>query len=245
MAGKEAGLGDGLWISGVDVSGSIASVSDLGGGPALLTVPDITQRGQARIGLVRDGRATLGTYFTPADHHPNFAALPRTDVVATYRHGSAIGNPAATLVCKQTNYDPTRGADGSLSFSVSAVGNAYGLEWGVQGTAGIRTDTTATNGASHDNGAATNYGLVAYLHLFAFTGTSVTVKLQSSSDNGVGDAWADVTGGSFTATSTPVTAQRIATATNQTIERYLRVVTTGTFTNARFGVMIMRNEVAP
>jgi hypothetical protein len=145
---------------------------------------------------------------------------------------------------KQVGYDPTRGGDGALSYNTAAQANGYGLEWGRQGTAGIRTDTTATNGSSVDGLAATSFGLQAYLHVFAVTGTSVTVKLQESSDNGVGDAWADVVGGAFTAVNGGATdAQRIQTTINLAVERYLRVVTTGTFTNAQFAVNIIRNQV--
>jgi hypothetical protein len=51
-----------------------------------------------------------------------------------------------------------------------------------------------------------------------------------------------VTGGGFTA-ATGVGAQRIQTARGQTVERYLRVVTTGTFSNAVFAVSVARNDV--
>jgi hypothetical protein len=84
--------------------------------------------------------------------------------------------------------------------------------------------------------------LQAYLHVFSFAGTSVTVKLQESSDNGGGDAFADVTGGAFTA-ATGRTWQRIATGT-QNVKRYLRVVTTGTFSSAVFAVMVAYNRTA-
>jgi hypothetical protein len=117
---------------------------------------------------------------------------------------------------------------------------------GLQGTAGVRADTTATNGTSVDFGTgSTAFGLrlQAYLHVTAFTGTSCTVKLQESSDDGAGDAFADVTGGSFGA-QTAVGASRIATSATQTVERYLRVVTTGTFTVCNFHVTIVRNATA-
>jgi hypothetical protein len=79
--------------------------------------------------------------------------------------------------------------------------------------------------------------------VFSVAGTSVTVKLQESSDNGT-DPWADVTGGGFAA-ATPAASpqcQRIETANDLTVERYLRVVTTGTFTSAIFAVCIVKNE---
>jgi hypothetical protein len=54
------------------------------------------------------------------------------------------------MVSKQTSYDPTRGNDGSLTIAVTAQSNGYGYEWGKLLTAGVRTDTAATNGATYD-----------------------------------------------------------------------------------------------
>jgi hypothetical protein len=151
------------------------------------------------------------------------------------------------MVAKQVNYDPDRGTDGSLAFTVNALSNAYGLEWGNQVTAGLRTDTGVTAGSAYDSGAATtNFGLQAYLQVTAFDGTDITIKLQESSDNS-GDAYADVTGGGFTQVTAGPTFERIATATNLAVERYLKVttVTTGGFNSCTFAVMVVRNQAAP
>jgi hypothetical protein len=93
-----------------------------------------------------------------------------------------------------------------------------------------------------DNGAATAFGLQAYLHVTAFTGTNATFAIQSSSDNGAGDAWAAVTGATFTA-NTGVGWERIQTARDASIERYLRVAATGTFSSVTFAVVVVRNAV--
>src|SRR5690606_22628196 len=127
--------------------------------------------------------------------------------------------------------------------SIESQGNGYGLEWGEQLTAGIREDTAATNGDSVDFEASTSFGLQMYVQLFEFTGTDVTIKVQSSSDDGDGDAFADVTGAT-TGALTAVGGRRVATANNLSIERYLRVVTTGTFSVANFAVMVVKNELA-
>lgn len=239
---KQSGLGNALYISGFNASGDIQALGTIGGGPAMLPGTDITQLAMARIPGVRDGRMEATTFFNPdmGMTHDKLAALPTSDVVMTYCCGDTVGAPAACLNGKQVNYDGSRGADGSLTFAVSGQANGYGLEWGLLGTAGIRTDTTATNGPSLDNAASTAFGLQAYLHVFAVTGTSVTVKLQDSPDN---STFTDVVGGAFTV-ATGVTAQRIATSNAQTVERYLRVSTTGTFTNAQFAVVINRNPIA-
>ncbi|MGQ5576769.1 hypothetical protein [Streptomyces sp. ECR3.8] len=244
---KTSGLGDNLYIGGYDLSGDIQAVGNIGGGPTPLEFTGINKSAYERKGGRLDGRLQTTTYFNPGEEadaaHAVLSVLPRTDVIASYFRGTALGGPSANIVAKQIGYDGNRGDDGSFTFAVEAQSNSYTLEWGRSMTAGLRTDTAATDGDSVDFGTgSTSFGLQAYLHVFAFTGTSVTVKLQQSSDNGAGDAWADVTGGGFAA-ATAVGAQRIQTPRDQTVERYLRVVTTGTFTNAVFAVSVIRNDV--
>ncbi|WP_424891788.1 hypothetical protein [Streptomyces sp. XH2] len=243
---KQSGLGDNFYIAGYDLSGDIGSLSNVGGGITPIEVTGIDKSAQERIGGRRDGRMQFSTFFNPATDraHLRLSALPTTDVIASYFRGTTLGGASANIVAKQINYDGNRDNAGAFTFTVEAQANGYGVEWGRSLTAGKRTDGSATNGSSVDFGTgSTAFGLQAYLHVFAFTGTSVTVKIQESSDDGAGDAWADVTGGAFTA-ATGITSERIATASGQTVERYLRVVTTGTFSNAVFAVSVVRNATA-
>jgi hypothetical protein len=243
---KQSGLGDALYIAGYDLSGDIGAVNSIAGGPAAIEVTGIDKSAPERIGGLRDGHIDYTAFFNTAAGraHARLSTLPTADVIISYFRGTTLGGASANLVAKQLNYDGTRADDGAFTFAGANQGNGYGLEWGTSLTAGKRTDTAATNGSSVDFGTgSTAFGLQAYLHVFSFTGTSVTVKLQESSDNGAGDAWADVTGGAFTA-ATGIASQRIATASGQTVERYLRVVTTGTFSNAVFAVSVTRNDVA-
>jgi hypothetical protein len=247
--GKSSGLGDNLYVGGYDLSGDTQQLSRIGGGPAVLDVTGINKSAYERIGGQRDGGISWTSFFNTAagQAHPVLSALPTADVPITYCRGTALGNPAACMISKQPNYDGNRDQAGNFTFKLGAVANGYGLEWGVQGTAGVRADTTATNGTGVDLGtavAAAGFGLQAYLQVFSVTGTSCTVKLQGSSDNGGSDAFADITGGGFTA-ATGITSQRIATATNLTLERYIRVVTSGTFTQCSFSVVIVPNLLAP
>jgi hypothetical protein len=242
---KQTGLGDLFFVDGYDVSGDINEVSNVHGGPNALPFTGINALGMERKGGLRDAGIAFISYFNPAasQAHPVLSALPRTDVIAAYWRGGAIGNQAAELVAKQVGYDGQRGEDGSYKLSVDTQGNAYGLDWCHQLTAGKRTDTTGTNGTGLDLTASTAFGLQAYLHVFAFTGTNVTVTIQESSDNAVGDPYAAVTGGAFTA-MTGIGSQRIATARGLTVERYLRVTTTGTFTSVTFAVAVAKNTVS-
>jgi len=240
---KKSGLGDNLYVAGYDLSGDIGSLESISCPMQLLEVTGIDKSAFERIGGLRDGKLAYTAFFDKqtGQAHPRLSLLPTTDQLATYCRGTVLGNPAACINAKQLDYDGTRAESGAFTFKVSAEANAYGLEWGEQLTAGKRTDSAATNGASVDYGAAQAgaYGLQAYLHVFAFTGTSVTVKLQDSADN---SSFADIAGAAFTA-ATGITSQRIAVSA-VTVRRYVRAVTIGTFTNAVFAVALVRNASA-
>ena len=241
---KTSGLGDNFYIAGVDLSGDIGALGRIAGGLAgTQDVTGINKLAFERRGLLRDGGIEWTSFLNPAvgAAHPTLSALPTADKIVTYCRGTTLGNPAASMVAKQINYDPTRGADGSITIAVQALPNGYGLEWGRLLTAGKRSDSAATEGSSVDFGAAGANGLQAWLHVFSFTGTSCTVKLQSSSDDAAADAFADVTGGGFTA-ATGVTSQRLTVS--GAVEQYLRVTTTGTFTECTFAVSVCVNETS-
>jgi hypothetical protein len=243
---KSTGLGDQLYIGGFDIGADINSIGTLSTPRETLPSTGITASANERLFGKRDAQAEFTSYFNPAaaQAHPVLKGLPTADVHLMYLRGSGQGSEAFAMVAKQINYDPTRGDDGSLLFGVSASGNAYGGDWATQMTNGKRTDTAATNGTSVDFGTGSfSFGFQAYLQVFSFTGTSATIKLQESSDNGAGDAFADVSGGAFTVVTAAPTAERIQSVSDTlTVERYLRVVTTGTFSNLVFAVAVCRNE---
>lgn len=241
---KSSGLGDRLFIGGYDLSGDSNTVATAGGNTPLV-VTGVDKSAFERIGGRRDGSLSWTSYFNTSlnQAHPVLSALPTADVTALYCRGTAIGGDAAAVVGKQPDYAGTRGNDGAFTFAVQIQGNGTALEWGQLLTAGLRTDTAATNGASYDQGAATTFGAQAYLQVSALTGTDFTVKIQDSADN---SSFTDVTGLTFTQTTTARTTQRIATASGATIRRYLRAVTvtTGGFTSATFVVVVNINPVA-
>lgn len=241
---KQSGLGDNFYLHGYNVSGDLGSVS-VSGGPAALEVTGIDKSAYQRIGGLRTGGMTWQAWFNPATDqgHDRFSSLPTADVIASYFRGTTLGNPAACQVSKQINYDGSRGDDGAFTFQVDAQCNGFGVEWGRSLTAGVRTDTAATNGTGIDTTASADFGAQAYLQAFAMTGTDVTVKIQDSADN---VSFADVAGLAFTQLTAGNTAERIATANNATIRRYLRAVTVTTagFTSLAFAVVVVKNEIA-
>lgn len=240
---KSTGLASQLYVAGTDLSGDTAAIKQARGGPKPLDFTGIDKSAFERLGGARDGALDVTSYFDAAagGSHPVWSTLPTTDIIECFFVGQALANPAACLVAKQVNYDWSRPADGSLTADVNAVSNGFGLEWGVQITAGKRTDTTATSPATGADltTVSTAFGWSAYLHVFAFTGTSVTVTLQDSADN---SSFANFGGGggAFTA-ATGVTSQRITSpGATDTVRRYVRAITTGTFSNAVFAVAFCR-----
>lgn len=242
---KTSGLGDQLYIGAVNVSGDIGSLGRIGGGLAgTFNVTGIDKSAYERVGGKRDGSMEFSSWYnssgvTTIGAHAAVKSLPTADILVSYFRGSAIGNPAASCNAKQVDYSEKRGEDGALSFDVSAQADAFGLEWGNMLTAGIRSDTTATNGTGFDWGAATTFGFQAYLHVFSFTGTSVTITLQDSPDN---VTYTAITGGAFASVSAPG-VQRIA-ASPASIARWTRVITAGTLSQCSFAVSFVRNETA-
>ena len=234
--GKTGGLGDHFAIGGYLIGGDVKSV-EVHGGPALLDVTLMRDAARSRVGGVRDGGMSFVTYCDPAagQEHAALAPLPRSGVIASYLRGQDVGSPVACCQALQVNYDPARGSDGSLTFAVDCQADGYGLEWGEQLTAGLRTDTAPASGSSQDDGAPSSYGAQAYLHAVAFTGTSAAVTIQHAPDNAT---WSTLMTFSVV-TSTPQ-AQR-ATAAG-TVYEYLQVTTSGTFTSLSFLVALTRNQ---
>lgn len=240
---KSSGLGNQFYLGGYDLSGTTGSLSKVACPHVALDVTAIDKSAFERITGLRDGAVDFNSFWDSAVSHPSLSALPRTDVQAMFLLSQTLGTQAACMIAKQLNYDPTRATGGSLTAAVSTLANSYGLEWCRTLTAGKRTDTAATNGTGVDDTAATAFGLQAYLQVFSFAGTDVTVKLQDSANN---SSFSDITGATFTAVTTAPGTQRIATSNAATIRRYVRAVTTtsGGFTSLAFAVAYNRNPLA-
>jgi|SRR5882762_1799562 len=241
----EHGLGNALYVAGRDLSGETQKWQ-IGGTKGMQDSTTLRMKAFDRLGLLPDGDFNYETLLdnTAGHAHVYLATLPVTDELTTLCHRETLGAVAFNLFTKQLNYDPTRGNDGSLLFKVDGK-SSKGSFWdnGNLLTAGMRIDTTATNGASVDFTVPNVFGLQAYLHVFAFTGTNCTIALQGSTDNGGGDPFATFTGSTFTVVTAAPTSERITTARNGAVKRYLRVVTTGTFTSITFAVSVVVNTI--
>jgi len=243
---KSSGLGDQLFIAGYDIGSNINSIGGLSTPRETLPATDITQSAMARLFGKRDAQAEFTSYLDTATDqvHDALSGLPRTDVHLMYLRGTALGGASLCMVGKEVNYDPTRGDDGSIMFGTSVLSSAFGADWSLQLTAGKITHAAADEELSVDFGTGTKaFGFQAYLQVFSIGSGTATVKIQESQqDDGDPDTFADVSGGGFTAVTAQTTERIQSVSATLSVERYLRVVTTGTFTDLVFAVSVNRND---
>lgn len=240
---KVGGLLQACWVGGYDLSGDVSALDTVQASRRPIDVTALNTTSHERIGGRTDGRIEATGHFNDAAarSHVVLSEMPTTDTQVIYCIGTTLGDPAAAMAnAKQVSYSTAEKEDASLEVKMAAVSDRTGLEWGRLLTPGTVTHTEGTNGAPYDFGAETTFGLQAYLMVFALTGTNVVVTLQESSDNDA-DTYEAVTGGAFASVTSAPSFQRIATATDLTVEQYLRPVTTGTFTSATFAVVVVRN----
>lgn len=237
---KKTGMGSSLWVDEYDISGDTQQINSMSANMGLLDITGINSSAVERITGLQSGAVDFSVFFNDASNaaHDALSPLPTTDTIVSFGQGSSVGDAALSIVAKQVGYDPTRGADGSLTFDVSAQSNhaTYGYLWGLLGTPGLDAATTTESQSSIDHGASSSNGLYAFLHVTAFSGTNATIAVMESSDNGASDAFEAV------ATFTSVTGVGAeAINVSGSVERYLRAeVTVDNFTSMTYGVVIAR-----
>ena len=235
-------MGSRFFVGGYDLSGDTNALSKIGGGSALIDVSAINGSAYERLGGKRDGSIDFTVVFNDAAgaSHVVLSALPTTDVTAIYASAATVGAPGAGIVGKQDNYPLANAQDGALTAAVSVMSNGYGVHHGYMLTAGLRTESAATNGASIDTLASASFGLSAFLVVTALASGTPTIKIQDSADD---STFADVTGATF-GTVAALDNEAIQTATGATVRRYVRVITTGTFTGLSFACVVNKHTVS-
>lgn len=234
MAAKH-GSKSGLWLAKYNVAGQTNDVAP----GVTLDVIDVTPEGGA-----------TDKQFLPGLLSWKFSAKGFFD-------GGAAGTMDAILAAllgaaHQVIHTPGEMAAGAIAYAgygslgeryqvSSPLNGAVAVEFDVNGNnvlarakvLGQKTATGAENGAAFDLGAAGTLGVESFLAVTAFSGTSATLKVQSSADGLSG--WADRV--THTAV-TSATSERVASGT--TTDRYLRYALTGTFSSITF-ILAARN----
>jgi hypothetical protein len=244
---KESGVGvDALFVGGYDLSGDVGAVQSIVQKRALQNITGLDKSAIERTGLLQDGELSFNAWFNPSanQEHEALKVLPTGDRTVMYFHGSTVGtSPVAAMNAKQVSYDMARGADGSLALTIQALGSGSGLDWGDQLTTAKQTFGAAGAGTAFDyTTVSTAFGAEAYLQVFAFTGTSMTVAVQDSVDSTPGN-FSNITGLAFTA-ATARTEQYLATSPTATIRRWVRLNLTGTFSSAVIAVAFRKFDLA-
>jgi hypothetical protein len=213
---KQTGLGDNFFIDGHDLSGDVNSLSTVSASRPVLDVTGINQSGMDRVQGLGDGEITFVTWFDDGTNlaHTAVAGLPTTDVVVLYTRGTAW---SATVQCLASGGVP--------------------LEWGVLLTAGAITHSSSSSTSDKDDGASSSSGLAAYIQMVDINSGTPTVKIEDSTN---GSSWADLVSFTAVANGNEPTAERVEVSGN--VNRYLRITSTGTFSNAKFIIMYRRGE---
>lgn len=191
--------------------------------------------------------APTWNWFALGAEHTVLSSFPSADTVACYFRGAAVGNAAAAINAKQTDYAFTRDTSGNLTAQVTIGGNGYGMEWGVELTPGIQTINTTGSGTVYDAGASapTAFGAQAYLQIIAFVGTSIDIAVQSSTTSG--GTYTTVSGLDFGSQSAIGSFRAASTGfplSTTTINEFVKWTATGTFSYCEFALMVCRNTVA-
>lgn len=136
-------------------------------------------------------------------------------VVTILPNGGTIGNRVAMLNARSGSYQLTTPVEAVVSTTAALQADGSGIDFGVSLHA-LGAEVGVVNSASVDNAASSANGGVGHLHVTAATVTTITIKIQHSTDNSV---WVDLI--SFTAVTATV-AERLAVT--GTVNRYTRAM---------------------
>jgi hypothetical protein len=236
---KQSGLGHNFFIDGYDLSGDVSAVDSWSTPVESVDVTGISKSAIERIQGRVDFDGSFTSYFNDASlsEHVALSAPTTSDRNVSWTFGSTVGDVACGVVVKQIDYPMTRGSDGSLTMTVPISGNGVIAEWGNMLSAGKITHSGATNVASKDDSASSSSGIGAFLQSASLSSGTATVKIQHSSNNA---SWSDLV--TFTDVAYATNAGRVAErkTVSGTVNRYLRISTSGTFSNLVFAIHYRR-----
>ena len=230
---KKSGLAQQLFQGIYDLSGDVSAISSWSTPVGVLDITGINKSANERIQGVVSGNLSYNVFFNDAAGAAHLASrVPPTSTVLTWAMGATVGDVAGMVAGLATSYDGTRAADGMITFDIEQLSNSTPPVWGVMLTPGLKTDTSAANGATLDQGAQTTAGAEAILHVTSFTGSNFTATVQDSSN---GSSWGTLK--AFTQV-TGTGSERVTVS--GTVERYVRVISAGTFNPVSFAVSFRR-----
>ena len=188
---------------------------------------------------MKDGTVSCSAFFDNAagKGHATWTSLsgkiPTADQNVLIPLGTTIGDPALMMVSKQGTYYVDRPTGGPVGCSVEySAANGTSPDFGFLLTAGKVTDGSGTTYTHVDGTAQSTGGARAMIQAFSLTSGTITATIQDSPDNVTYG-----TLGTFTGV-TGVTSELVDIS--GTVERYVRLKTSGTFSTGVICVAFIR-----
>jgi hypothetical protein len=238
---KSTGLDTRIHANGYDLSGDVSSLTGIGSNQALLDVTTLDLAATARVAGLKDGSLSCAAFFDNAASkgHSVWTSLsgkiPTADQNVLVPLSTTIGEPALMIVSKQGTYYVDRPTGGPITCSVEyQASDGLSPDFGFLLTGGKVTDSSGTTFTQVDGTAQSTGGARAMIQAFALTSGSATVTIQDSPDNvtyGTLQAFSTVTGSGITSEFIEISG---------TVERYVRLKTSGTFSTLVLCVAFIR-----
>ena len=240
---KVNGLNVRLYVEGYDLSGDANALSGLGYTNELLDVTTLDVSAKKRIVGLVDSEMSFEAWFDNASNQQhsvwssNSGKIPTADQDVLIPMGSSVGDQFVGLIAKQSSYNISRAPGSAISASAAFSANGSAAEFGEMLTALDDTHSSASSGTVVDSGASSSNGGSGYLQLLSLDSGSVTVNLQESTSSS-GSYTNFMTFSTVAAAGAP-TAERLTM--EGTVQRYIKVTTTGTFSNAKIALGFSRS----
>ena len=240
---KVNGLNVRFYVEGYDLSGDANALSAMGYTNELLDVTALDSSARKRIIGIVDSEISVDAWFDNAasQQHAvwtsNSGKQPTTDQEIVIPFGSAVGDQFVGLVAKQGTYSTARAPGSAITANAVFSANGSAAEFGEMLTAHDDTHSTAGSGTVVDSGASSSNGGTGYLQILSLASGSVTVNLQEATSSG--GSYSNFMTFSTVAAAAAPAAERLTM--EGTVQRYIKVTTTGTFSNAKIVVGFSRS----
>jgi hypothetical protein len=242
---KSSGLNVRLYVQGRDLSGDANALSSMGYENNLYEITTLDSAATKRLMGNVDGTLSVDSYFedtaTTGSHATftsNSGKLPTADQAVVVALGASAGDPFYGLVSKESEYSVEGSYGDALSTNASfSVTNGTPPSFGEMLTAHDDTHSSAGSGTVVDSGASSSNGGYGFLQVISVASGSVTVNLQEATSSGGSYA-------NFMTFSTVAAAAAPAAEVLEmsgTVQRYIKVTTTGTFSDAKIVVGFSRS----
>ena len=232
---KTNGLGVRIYANGYDLNTDVNALSGIGQTQTLLECTGLAKSAMQRLTGLRDANLSVNGYFDNAAgmSHDAFKSISAdSEVIVTM--GTSRGDNACGMVSDQGSYNVGRSEGSAITTTVEfSTSNGKGLNWGVVLTDGPeQTDSAAANSAAVDNTSSTSAGAIGIVSVESVASGTAVLKVQHSSDD---ITYADLL--TFTGATGRTSESISATGT---VNRYVRVASTGTFTDLVFVMQFAR-----